>query len=69
MLLDVRVKKVPPGYAGHIPCRNEVFGLSEGRALQLSMDTYELFKDVKQQKSRQAYVENKTNSAATYHGS
>jgi hypothetical protein len=33
MLLDLRTKQVPPGYAGHVPCRNEVFGLPEGRAL------------------------------------
>jgi hypothetical protein len=42
MLLDVRLKKVPAGYAGHIPCRNEVFGLSEQRALELSMEAYDL---------------------------
>ena len=42
MLLDFRLKKVPAGYAGHVPCRNEVFGMSEGRALKLSMDAYDL---------------------------
>ena len=47
MLIDMRTKRVPPGYAGHVPCRTEVFGLTEGKALQLSVATYELFQAVK----------------------
>lgn len=43
----MRSKQVPPGYAGHVPCRTEVFGLTEGKALQLSCATYELFQTVK----------------------
>lgn len=47
MLIDTRQKAIPPGYAGHIPCRSDVVGLPEGRALQLSLATYELFQSVK----------------------
>jgi hypothetical protein len=47
MILDMRKKVIPPGYAGHVPCRNEAFGLPEGKALQLSVATYELFQHVK----------------------
>jgi hypothetical protein len=43
MILDMRKKVIPPGYAGHVPCRTEAFGLPEGKALQLSVATYELF--------------------------
>jgi len=25
----MRSKQVPPGYAGHVPCRTEVFGMTE----------------------------------------
>jgi hypothetical protein len=47
MILDMRKKVIPPGYAGHVPCRTEAFGLPEGKALQLSVATYELFQHVK----------------------
>ena len=51
MLLDLRIKRVPPGYAGHVPCRTETFGLTESKALQLSVATYELFQAVKGNKN------------------
>ena len=47
MIIDMRKKVIPPGYAGHVPCRNEAFGMPEGKALQLSVATYELFQSVK----------------------
>ena len=47
MIIDMRKKVIPPGYAGHVPCRNEAFGMPEGKALQLSVATYELFQSIK----------------------
>ncbi len=47
MIIDMRTKVIPPGYAGHVPCRTEAFGMPEGKALQLSVATYELFQSVK----------------------
>ena len=29
----MRSKVIPPGYAGHVPCRTEAFGMPEGKAL------------------------------------
>ena len=43
----MRKKVIPPGYAGHVPCRTEAFGMPEGKALQLSVATYELFQAIK----------------------
>lgn len=43
MIIDMRKRDVPPGYGGHVPCRNEVYGLCEGKALKLAVATYELF--------------------------
>lgn len=47
MIIDMRKRVIPPGYAGHVPCRTEAFGMPEGKALQLSVATYELFQAVK----------------------
>ena len=47
MIIDMRKRDVPPGYGGHVPCRNEVYGVCEGKALKLAVATYELFQTIK----------------------